>query len=172
MIELEVIKGIRGLNPKVPCIAGRQNGVHPNTVFIIVEEVSSGNAGTKSKELTSRTGKWKTYQSREYDIRIGVQGTFDSQAADMAEMLLLRMDHEDVRAEFMDLGYTYVLGTSILPLPMMRDTAQYIRYSFTVKLRTSISMDVEYTPMEQAEVEGSIVVEGVTDEYTEVIPKG
>lgn len=171
MIELEVIKGIRGL-VKVPCIAGRQNGVHPNTVFVIVEEVSSTNAGTKSKELTSRTGKWRTYQSRDYDIRIGVQGTFDSDASEIAEMLLLRLDHEDVRADFMDLGYTYVLGTSILPLPMMRDTAQYIRYSLTMKLRTSISMDVEYVTMEQAEVEGTVVIEGVSDTYTEVIPKG
>lgn len=174
MIESVIVRAIRDLNPTLTHIVGGQNGYHPNTVFIIVEEFDSYLVGTPTRELSSRTGKWLQQQTKEYVVRIGVQGKKNESPQEIAEMLQLRMDTPKVRQLVFDEGYSMVIDKQLTPLTMVINTDQYPRYSFSVKLRTSISFEIEQDTILGVGVEGTFVQKhgGVIEEYEEVIPKG
>ena len=174
MIESVVIRCIKQLNPTLKHIVGGQNGYNPNAIFVIVEEIDAFLVGTATRTLTSRTGKWLQQQTKQYVVRVGVQGTVSPELSDIAEMLQLYLDTPQIRQNFQDEGYTLKVGRQIIPLDMKLDSHQYKRYSIQLDLTTSISLDIDQTPLEGVEVKGEFVMEydkSLISEYEDSINK-
>lgn len=171
MIESVVIRCIKHLNPTLTHIVGGQNGYHPKQIFVIVEEVDSYLVGTATRTLTSRTGVWLQQQTKEHVVRVGVQGAVSPELSSTAEMLQLLLDTPVVRQNFQDEGYTLRVDRQILPLNMELNSDQYKRYSLTLKLSTSISIEVAQPSMKGVKVKGRFVEDGGYElgEYEETI---
>lgn len=173
MIESVVIRCIKHLNPTLTHIVGGQNGYNPKKTFIIVEDIDSYLVGTATRTLTSRTGEWVQQQTKEYVVRVGVQGTVSPELSETAELLQLMLDTPPVRQAFQDEGYTLKVDRQILPLDMIpQNTDQYKRYSLTLKLSTSISFKIPQPSMLGVGVKGKFVEDNGYElgSYEETIP--
>ncbi|QIW91540.1 hypothetical protein vBAbaMD22_27 [Acinetobacter phage vB_AbaM_D22] len=174
MIESVVIRCIKHLNPTLTHIVGGQNGYNPKKIFIIAEEVDSYLVGTATRTLTSRTGVWLQQQTKEHVVRVGVQGTVSPELSEIAEILQLMLDTPFVRQAFQDEGYTLKVDKQIIPLNMIaQNTDQYKRYSLTLRLSTSISIEVKQPTMKGVQVKGTFVEDNgyKLGEYEETIPE-
>ena len=79
-----VISILNSLYPDIQFIADNGDGVHLNTVFGLVGEVSNKTIGTMRKSIRSKDGKYFHAQPKEYLINISVQGNRKSKAYDIA----------------------------------------------------------------------------------------
>lgn len=174
MIESVVIRCISHLNPNLTHIVGGQNGLHPKKIFIVVEDVDSYLVGTATRTLKSRTGEWLQQQTKEYVVRVGVQGVVSPELSEITETLQLMLDTPQVRQKFQDEGYTLKVDRQIIPISIALNSDQYKRYSLSLKLKTSISFTVAQAPIESVEVKGTFVEDGsyIVGEYKETIPDG
>lgn len=172
MVELDIIKCIRTLNPDIKHIAGNQDGVHPTSVFFIAEMVDSYNLGGSTKVLSSETGDFLSQQSKEYAVRLSFQGRYDSDAFARTETLQIHLeDNFHLKDAFNKAGYSYRVDGQILPIPMDRDTSRYIRYSFMLYLSTSISTVFNNDTIGAVDVHGKVKDKygGIEYEYEERI---
>lgn len=152
-----VISILNSLYPNIQFIADNGDGVHLNTVFGIVGEVSNKSIGTMRKDIRSKDGKYFHAQPKEYLLNIGIQGSRKSDAYDIAEELQFLLNTGRYKSLFKQKGFTIrVDHKNIDSIPIQMDTSWFVRYQFPIYLTTDVIMMISNTSINGADIDGSI----------------
>lgn len=152
-----VISILNSLYPNVQFIADNGDGVHLNTVFGIVGEVSNKSIGTIRKAIRSKDGKYFHAQPKEYLLNIGIQGSRKSDAYDIAEELQFLLNTGRYKSLFKQKGFTIRVDHSdIDSIPIQMDTSWFVRYQFPIYLTTDVIMMIDNTSINGVDIDGNI----------------
>lgn len=153
-------------------LVDNQNGVHPNTVFGIVGEVSRTPIGTMRKEIRSSTGEYIYAQPFEFLINIGVQGREDSNAANLSMDIRFLLNTPVLKRLFRQKGYSVrVDDGDTKRIPMPKNTDMFLRHTFSVWITCDLYQKLTLEPLNQVDVTGDIddlAGQDIT-EYNEII---
>ena len=152
-----VISILNSLYPDIQFIADNGDGVHLNTVFGIVGEVSNKSIGTMRKAIRSKDGKYFHAQPKEYLLNIGVQGSRKSNAYDIAEEIQFLLNTGRYKALFKQKGFSIrVDHKNIDSIPIQMDTSWFVRYQFPIYLTTDVIMMIENESINGVDINGNI----------------
>lgn len=152
-----VISILNSLYPNIQFIADNGDGVHLNTVFGIVGEVSNKSIGTMRKAIRSKDGKYFHAQPKEYLLNIGIQGNRKSNAYDVAEELQFLLNTGRYKSLFKQKGFTIrVDHKDIDSIPIQMDTSWFVRYQFPIYLTTDVIMMIDNISIDGVDVTGRI----------------
>ena len=151
-----VISILNSLYPDIQFIADNGDGVHLNTVFGIVGEVSNKSIGTMRKAIRSSDGRYFHAQPKEYLLNIGIQGSRKSNAYDVAEEIQFLLNTGRYKSLFKQKGFTIRVDHSdIDSIPIQMDTSWFVRYQFPIYLTTDVIMMISNTSINGVNIEGS-----------------
>lgn len=152
-----VISILNSLYPDIQFIADNGDGVHLNTVFGIVGEVSNKSIGTMRKAIRSKDGKYFHAQPKEYLLNIGIQGSRKSNAYDVAEELQFLLNTGRYKSLFKQKGFTIrVDHKDIDSIPIQMDTSWFVRYQFPIYLTTDVIMMIDNISIDGVDMTGRI----------------
>ena len=152
-----VISILNSLYPDIQFIADNGDGVHLNTVFGIVGEVSNKSIGTMRKSIRSSDGKYFHAQPKEYLLNIGIQGSRKSNAYDVAENLQFLLNIGRYKSLFKQKGFSIRVDHSdIDSIPIQMDTSWFVRYQFPIYLTTDVIMMITNESINGVNIEGNI----------------
>lgn len=167
-----VISILNFLYPNIQFIADNGDGVHLNTVFGLVGEVSNKSIGTMRKAIRSSDGRYFHAQPKEYLLNIGVQGSRKSNAYDVAEEIQFLLNTGRYKSLFKQKGFSIrVDHQEIDSIPIQMDTSWFVRYQFPIYLTTDLVMMIDNISIDGVDVKGRFEdVEGnLISDYTDEI---
>lgn len=152
-----VISILNSLYPDIQFIADNGDGVHLNTIFGIVGEVSNKSIGTMRKAIRSSDGKYFHAQPKEYLLNIGIQGSRKSNAYDIAEEIQFLLNTGRYKSLFKQKGFSIRVDHSdIDSIPIQMDTSWFVRYQFPIYLTTDVIMMIDNTSITGVDINGNI----------------
>ena len=158
-IEHQIVLGLEALFPTTQFILADRNGVEPQSVYCLVNVLSSDTIGLGETPLYNNNQQTTYSENKIVNLRLQHFGLATSSAGNDAEYLNIVLSSFNGKYEFYNRGLSITKVTGVLSAGVLRDTKMYKTYvnDVTILTRTTITMNMP--SIDRIEAEGTYETE-------------